>query len=65
MRRLCLAFIAALAVTVSLAWFDPDHAVRYVPTPQNDVLDIRLAATLPGGSNLVHYTFGGGLAFSS
>jgi long-chain fatty acid transport protein len=63
-ERLFLNAPKPIALRVG-AWFDPDHAVRYIPTPQNDVLDIRLAATLPGGSNLVHYTFGGGLAFSS
>jgi long-chain fatty acid transport protein len=44
------------------AWFDPDHTVRYEPTPAADEIDTLLAATLPGGKNLVHYTFGGGLA---
>jgi long-subunit fatty acid transport protein len=44
------------------AWFDPDHAVRYEPTAANDSLDQLLQATLPGGSNLVHYTFGAGVA---
>jgi hypothetical protein len=46
------------------AWFDPDHAVHYDATPANDTTDILLRATLPGGPNLVHYTFGGGLAIS-
>ena len=44
------------------AWFDPDHAVRYEPTAANDSLDVLLKATLPGGENLVHYSFGGGIA---
>lgn len=44
-------------------WRDPDHAPRYVPTPQHDELDVLLAATLPGGRDLTHYTFGGGVAF--
>ncbi|HEY7290159.1 MAG TPA: outer membrane protein transport protein [Vicinamibacterales bacterium] len=44
------------------AWFDPDHTVRYEPTAANDSIDVLLAATLPGGPNLMHYTFGGGIA---
>jgi long-chain fatty acid transport protein len=47
------------------AWFDPDHAVRYQPTVANDATDVRLKASLPGGKNLVHYTFGGGIALTS
>jgi long-subunit fatty acid transport protein len=47
------------------AWFDPDHAVRYVPTAANDALDVLLRATLPGGQNLVHYTFGAGVALTN
>lgn len=43
------------------AWFDPDHAVRYVPTAAHDQLDVLLSATLPGGRNLTHYTVGGGV----
>jgi len=46
------------------AWFDPDHAVRYVPTPANDPIDQVLRVTLPGGENLVHYTFGAGIALT-
>ncbi|HEX5107939.1 MAG TPA: hypothetical protein VFV95_05815, partial [Vicinamibacterales bacterium] len=42
------------------AWFDPDHAVRYEPTSNNDLIDTLLSATLPGGRNLMHYTFGAG-----
>ena len=34
-----------------------------LPTPHHDELDVLLAATLPGGRNLMHYTFGGGVAF--
>lgn len=46
------------------AWFDPDHAVRYVPTAANDGIDQVLRVTLPGGENLVHYTFGAGVALT-
>ena len=46
------------------SWFDPDHAVRYEPTALNDSLDVLLKATLPGGKNLVHYTFGAGVALT-
>jgi hypothetical protein len=45
-------------------WFDPDHAVRYVPTSQGDQLDVLLSATLPGGKNLLHGTFGAGVVLS-
>lgn len=45
-------------------WYDPDHAVRYVSTPANDVFDSRFSATLPGGENAVHYTAGIGVALS-
>jgi hypothetical protein len=44
------------------SWFDPAHAVRYVPTAANDAVDTLLTAMLPGGKNLVHYTFGAGIA---
>lgn len=44
-------------------WFDPAHAPRYVPTPQHDELDVLLSAALPGGPDLVHYTFGVGALF--
>ena len=47
------------------AWFDPDHAVRYIPTAANDAVDVLLRATLPGGENLVHYTFGAGVALTN
>jgi long-subunit fatty acid transport protein len=47
------------------AWFDPDHAVRYEATPANDATDVLLKATLPGGENLVHYTFGAGIALAN
>jgi len=43
------------------AWRDPAHAPRYVSTPQHDELDVLLTATLPGASDLVHYTFGAGV----
>jgi hypothetical protein len=46
------------------AWFDPDHSVRYMPTPQGDTLDVLLSATLPGGKNLLHGTFGAGVVLS-
>ena len=42
-------------------WYDPDHAVRYVSDNSNSAVDIRLKATLPGGEDLVHYTFGFGM----
>lgn len=47
------------------AWFDPDHSIRYEPTPANDRLDALYSATLPGGDDLVHFTFGGGIVFSN
>jgi len=43
------------------AWFDPAHAPRYNSTPAHDQLDVLLSAALPGGPNLVHYTFGAGV----
>jgi hypothetical protein len=46
------------------AWWDPDHAVRYVPTAAHDEVDTLFAATLPGGSSVVHYTFGGAFTVS-
>lgn len=46
-------------------WFDPDHSVRYVPTAQNDAIDVLMTATLPGGADLVHYAFGAGVALAS
>jgi long-chain fatty acid transport protein len=49
-----------LAVRAGL-WYDPDHAPRYISTPQHDELDVLLGAALPGGSSLVHYTFGAGV----
>jgi len=42
-------------------WRDPDHTVQYVPTPANDDIDVLYAATMPGGSAVIHYTFGGGV----
>ena len=45
-------------------WLDPDHAVRYESSPDNDPFDVRFAATLPGGESLVHFTTGLGLALS-
>ena len=42
-------------------WYDPAHAVRYESTTQ-DLVDERFAAYLPGADDLVHYTFGAGLA---
>lgn len=42
-------------------WHDPDHAVRYEPTPALDDIDRLFVATLPGGSAQAHYTFGAGL----
>jgi long-subunit fatty acid transport protein len=43
------------------AWFDPDHAPHYESTAAHDQTDILFTATLPGGKNLVHGTFGVGL----
>jgi long-chain fatty acid transport protein len=46
------------------AWIDPDHTVRYVRTALNDAVDDRFAAALPGGTDLVHITFGAGVSWS-
>ncbi|HYN06969.1 MAG TPA: outer membrane protein transport protein [Vicinamibacterales bacterium] len=43
-------------------WHDPDHVVRYDPTPAMDDIDKFFVATLPGGESQAHYTFGAGLA---
>jgi long-subunit fatty acid transport protein len=43
-------------------WHDPDHVVRYEPTPARDEIDTLFAATLPGGKARAHYTFGAGIA---
>lgn len=43
------------------AWLDPAHAPRYISTAAHDELDVLLSAALPGGPNLVHYTFGAGV----
>ena len=59
-ERLFLGTAVPLALRFG-AWFDPEHAVRYTATSQNDRLDIRLAAALPGGKNLIHITGGGGI----
>jgi hypothetical protein len=45
------------AIRVGL-WFEPDHSVHFVPTPANDLLDERIAASLSSGRDLWHYTFG-------
>jgi long-chain fatty acid transport protein len=45
-------------------WYDPDHTVRYVPKPAADALDTLMNATLPGGDDVLHYTFGGGVNWS-
>jgi long-subunit fatty acid transport protein len=42
-------------------WSDPDHVPRYVAAGTPDEEDVLLAATLPGGHHLVHYTFGLGV----
>jgi hypothetical protein len=60
-ERLFLGTAVPLALRFG-AWFDPDHAVRYIPASRDDRLDVRLAAALPGGENLVHITGGGGIA---
>jgi hypothetical protein len=39
-------------------WFDPDHSVQFSPTPANDLLDERIAASLSSGRDLWHYTLG-------
>jgi long-chain fatty acid transport protein len=43
------------------AWLDPDHSVRYIPNNPPDEVDPLLSAMLPGGSDVVHYTFGAGV----
>jgi long-chain fatty acid transport protein len=43
-------------------WHDPDHSVRYEPSPALDDIDQLFIATLPGGSSQAHYTVGAGLA---
>lgn len=43
-------------------WHDPDHVVRYEPTPAQDEVDTLYRATLPGGDAQSHVTFGAGLA---
>jgi long-chain fatty acid transport protein len=53
-----------LAFRVGL-WRDPSHAPRYRSTPQHDELDVLLLATLPGATDLMHYTFGGGVTLRS
>jgi long-chain fatty acid transport protein len=45
-------------------WFDPDHTVAYVSNGSGDQLDVRYQFVLPGGEDLWHYTFGGGLSLS-
>jgi long-chain fatty acid transport protein len=45
-------------------WWDPQHAVRYEPTPANDQFDTRFLATLPVRDDLFHFTAGLGLAFN-
>jgi hypothetical protein len=45
------------------AWWDPDHTVRYLETAHDEV-DRLYSATLPGGKDLMHYTFGGAIAVS-
>jgi long-chain fatty acid transport protein len=48
-------------------WYDPDHSVRFEPSPSNvspnaRLFDERMSAALSSGRNLVHYT--GGVGFS-
>lgn len=45
-------------------WYDPDHSVRYEPTSAGDLLDERMSVSLSSGTDLWHYTFGVGFAFS-
>ncbi len=42
-------------------WYDPAHAVFYVPTAAHDTTDERFAAYAPGTDALSHVTFGAGL----
>ena len=45
-------------------WLDPEHTVTYVSDGSGDPLDARFGFLLPGGEDLVHYSFGGGLSIS-
>jgi long-subunit fatty acid transport protein len=45
-------------------WRDPAHTVRYVSTPARDSTDVFYEATLPGGEDVMHFTFGVGLVWS-
>jgi hypothetical protein len=45
-------------------WRDPDHAIKYTAPPGGDEIDERFAAYLPGGKDLTHFTFGGGVTIS-
>ena len=45
-------------------WWDPDHSIRYEPTAAGDSIDLLYSATLPGGEDVMHYTFGGGIAIT-
>jgi long-chain fatty acid transport protein len=46
------------------AWFDPDHAVRYLTDSTNSSDDVRLKATFPGGASIWHYCVGVGVPLS-
>ena len=46
-------------------WRDPDHAVRYIADGSDPQLDLLLTTILPGGTDLMHYTLGAGLSFST
>jgi long-subunit fatty acid transport protein len=45
-------------------WRDPDHAIKYAAPTDGDEIDERFAAYLPGGKDLTHFTFGGGVTIS-
>jgi len=47
------------------AWHDPNHLISYRPPSNPDQLDRLFAAYLPVSDDLIHLTFGIGLALSS
>jgi long-subunit fatty acid transport protein len=46
------------------AWWDPDHAVRYVSDGSRSDADTRLQAVFSGGDSVWHYCLGAGLPLS-
>jgi len=46
------------------AWFDPNHAVRYVSDGSGSEVDTRFQAIFPGGRDVWHYCFGIGVPLS-